>query len=1233
MLRLFPLFVLARYATGDSGESGESGDGQDNRVNEAITMPDLGRRFWLGELYDVVKDQSIGGSMWPLHYLRNDSFVEETPARSADYKFAYSDSIQSKMELFNIDGELAFKYGIGVPTFDVKGSAEYLSNKAESNLNVRTSVKMAVRTKRRSLNIFDDELKPRRFTELPKQATHFVSSILYGADAVAIFEQTASNEDEKSVLSGSLGGKMKLAMIEAEARVRMDIREEETFSSKEVKIYLHGDVVPGQTQGDGQIEAIPTDYIGALEYLSKIHISALLDGGVPMQVVLTPISFLDGPGEKIARKITKDLVNKAVNVAEELDESLRIMNDLSARDNHGFKSWTWGVESFKQQLQNHQLEFKANLSRALYKHRKSTIQNYVVEALDFHYTSNFTKAAVQKYQEEQYDALHSMSSLVMPLEEDGGATLARRFSDYMGPTMSADYDAVVALLLSGMSVGASTRSAMASVRQFLAFGRNTIFSQNGAKVNCKRAILSAGRPEEQGPGAEECVEKYKLVVVHFDSYCEQFCPGKCSVPPICNSSASSDWASWCSNPCTRVVAHYKQGPAVSAESLLPPLPEAPSITKLVAGPMEADPNNQHIELEVQTPEGFVLALRVRIIRHEYYSPGNSWRVHHRTVDVPPDARIVVTGLAAGGLYTFQVAAVNEVDEGPFSPAFPPSAVEIASRKATIQPAQGELTASKETTAVSCKANSEDALTVQNRAPNWIPWKVKVSLSSPPPANVHPAVMEFTSSSGEGFRCLGFHWNASRLEVECTIPCQKSRHPNQLNMTVWDSNMARQIAHGELEHQEMSETSCRRFVPNAPVFCNVSDPKKRRCMPRTNASQLQCAQCNDPLAPTTQLVNPFLCTASNCDQEQIWCPSLGICMSQTTCEAGCASGSIERDVGAGKFCALPCVLSSLPDSVVPASFQVLAGQSTEIKCLDGFRPVWDSASGAESISQTRFECDVDNVQSEVDVSQLMLDLPECVKPCSAGSASVGRANVQHPVMLRGETKFVDCPVHEYYVPQVQAVKLLCNPDSQIQVVESKCKARPCAAGHFSLGGGVVQHGEIAVNAAKEYPCPKTDAYSGGTVEVFCNTDRKVTWTAGCQADTQHNNCKAGGGTGNNWPIPGNCRRRRNEGSKCFGQYGLWVVVEREYNKEWFDKRSLSKQEIFDMYRGEFEEDCKRQAEERLHKNGKTKEAKVSSWSMSNDEDGIRILEDHGRRRRMQVKFNTKIPCFPTWEFCS
>ena len=37
---------------------------------------------------------------------------------------------------------------------------------------------------------------------------------------------------------------------------------------------------------------VPTDYQGALEYLSKVHVSALEDGGVPMEVTLTPLKWL-----------------------------------------------------------------------------------------------------------------------------------------------------------------------------------------------------------------------------------------------------------------------------------------------------------------------------------------------------------------------------------------------------------------------------------------------------------------------------------------------------------------------------------------------------------------------------------------------------------------------------------------------------------------------------------------------------------------------------------------------------------------------------------------------------------------------------------------------------------------------------------------------------------------------------------------------------------------------------
>ena len=67
---------------------------ENDLTDEAINTEDLGRRFFLGELYDVNADEPIGGSLWPLSALEDTRFVREVSAKSAEYTMSYADSIK-----------------------------------------------------------------------------------------------------------------------------------------------------------------------------------------------------------------------------------------------------------------------------------------------------------------------------------------------------------------------------------------------------------------------------------------------------------------------------------------------------------------------------------------------------------------------------------------------------------------------------------------------------------------------------------------------------------------------------------------------------------------------------------------------------------------------------------------------------------------------------------------------------------------------------------------------------------------------------------------------------------------------------------------------------------------------------------------------------------------------------------------------------------------------------------
>ena len=156
------------------------------------------------------------------------------------------------------------------------------------------------------------------------------------------------------------------------------------------------------------------------------------------------------------------------------------------------------MELFSRGQKEYQREYRANLASALFKYRTQAILAEVREILADHSNSDYTLRKVRKYREEQTDALQSLRRLVLPLRDEGGASLATQFSDYMGPTFSLKYDAVVALIITGMNPSA-TRDAMTNVRRFLSFGRKT-----GPKDHCLRAVLSDG-------DAQECALAMKLI--------------------------------------------------------------------------------------------------------------------------------------------------------------------------------------------------------------------------------------------------------------------------------------------------------------------------------------------------------------------------------------------------------------------------------------------------------------------------------------------------------------------------------------------------------------------------------------------------------------------------------------------------------------------------------------------------------------------------------------------------
>eukprot|EP00931_Biecheleriopsis_adriatica_P020121 TRINITY_DN13529_c0_g1_i1.p1 TRINITY_DN13529_c0_g1~~TRINITY_DN13529_c0_g1_i1.p1 ORF type:complete len:1257 (-),score=118.27 TRINITY_DN13529_c0_g1_i1:62-3832(-) len=955
-----------------------------NKADKPIGMPDLGRRFWLGELYDATTDQVVGGGLWPLDILSNPNFVKEVPAESSNYKFAYTDSTRDKHTLFDLDGELSFSMTNSI-TVEVSGGARFLADHARSSRNVRTSVMYQLRTVKKSLNVYDPVFRG-KVTHIPEadRATHVVTSIIYGGNLVATFEKKASDSKEVSEMSGFLQATIKLAIAEISARIELNMSSGERVISKDTSLYMFGDILPG-VNDDGSVTSVPLDPDQVVDFFARAQIKTVETGGVPCWVTLTPINWvIDGP-TRLVHELSNAIISESADIGAEFDEGMTILNDLSDEDNRGFLAWSWEVEAFRTAFKAFEIDYKTNLSAALISYRKGEKDiSAISDVIQNFRHSQYTVALVRKFYQNQMDSLISLREMVSSVETEGGVKMATVFSDYMAMTFSSKYDAVITLVLAGMNP-ATDRESMVALRRFFAFAKRT--RMGTADEHC---LMSVGNRS----AGLACTDVYKLVMIHFDSFCNQFCdPEYCGaqIRTCSNASASSkldpthDKKEWCQNPCSRVVLHAKQGPAERADSLLPDILGRPTVAEFDQGDVEVlEPHNQQVKLTVQAPKGDVEILnwRVRITHYEFDDTDNKWIRYERIEETrSPGTSVTVMGLTAGESYTFEVAGVNSADAGPYSVVYPsPTGVRIARPLLKIESITPTAETSGEMSSACGSSWIENKTDVQATfsAPNWMPWPVTMAVSVLGPSGQHPSVVEICLHE-QVMHCAEFEQDITdKRKFECTIPCTGAKETQTYDVKVLDASQRTMLAESTVHHVPPSSDSCRIYQVGS-VFCNVNLASQNwGCVETGNSTADKCKFCKDDGKDT--YYSSRMCSSNKCGEGEKLCPSSsesGRCIAGD-CTSSCDSESEEASSAIGQICALPCNFRAEPESFTELSHKKLRpGQIGTIRCSDGYVAKEGSSSPAT------YDCASDNLNAEEEpVSSLTC------KECTAGSYVLG-----------------------------------------------------------------------------------------------------------------------------------------------------------------------------------------------------------------------------------------------------
>jgi len=120
----------------------------------------------------------------------------------------------------------------------------------------------------------------------------------------------------------------------------------DTFSRK-TRLSVYGDLRINDT--------IPTDPVAALKFIQELpkHTQNSLENngtGVPMEITLTPLVWLDSTAAQLNRKIENDLLQKLINIYGALEKSSSHIMDVHSMRYNGYTSWKHSIDIFTKHL-------------------------------------------------------------------------------------------------------------------------------------------------------------------------------------------------------------------------------------------------------------------------------------------------------------------------------------------------------------------------------------------------------------------------------------------------------------------------------------------------------------------------------------------------------------------------------------------------------------------------------------------------------------------------------------------------------------------------------------------------------------------------------------------------------------------------------------------------------------------------------------------------------------------
>ncbi|CAM4573678.1 unnamed protein product [Leuciscus chuanchicus] len=327
-----------------------------------------------------------------------------------DLKFSSSDSLSSKSSLLDVSASLKASFLGGL--VEVEGSAKFLHDTKSSNQQSRVTMNYRETTRFDQLTMshLGKITYPQVFDQ--KTATHVVTAVLYGAQAVMVFERTFTEDEEKQEIEGELNVMVKnIPKFSIEGQGALQMTEDDKKMANSITCTFYGDV---------RLDQNPTTYMEALDVYKKLptKLKENPQNAVPIKVWLYPLSLLDTKAAQLEREITTRLVSNTEDIIEGLGEVERTCNDFSRKTPvNVFKDIKEKFCLFQGSLNIYKVVFLKAVAKVLPAIRGGELEQKSLEdILKIHHSSPFNADMLNQWLDHATAELNILSSPTEILE-------------------------------------------------------------------------------------------------------------------------------------------------------------------------------------------------------------------------------------------------------------------------------------------------------------------------------------------------------------------------------------------------------------------------------------------------------------------------------------------------------------------------------------------------------------------------------------------------------------------------------------------------------------------------------------------------------------------------------------------------------------------------------------------------------------------------------------------------